>query len=217
MKNLQLTAICTCLTLSTILHASSRDGIYFGGGLGEVSDQYSSEIKNLPTQPQSIHSNNTVANFFTGYGNTLDNGFYLAGEVGSNYPGHSTKFAQLNTTVYFSNKSNIHDYLTLDVLSGYRFTELWLLYARTGLSYTHFDSTQSLATIPATRRINNNKVGARVGTGLNYAITNNLGIGLDYSHTEYQKNHIRFTGYSAHIKQHIRSNYLGLSVFYTIE
>ncbi|KTC65147.1 Opacity protein and related surface antigens (plasmid) [Legionella adelaidensis] len=200
--------------------ASSRDGVYGGIGLGGVSDSYSFRLNNLSTGgafSKKPTEKSFLGGLFLGYGATNDLGFYLAGEIGTYLPRRSTTVNGV-AGIYpgiptFNDRLRVKDLVTFDLLPGYRFNETWLLYVRTGLSFSQLSFYQPATTVPTIDETEN-KVGGRIGLGLNYALTNNVGIGLDYFYTHYQE--LNTNQFGIDTNQKLSSNYLGISALYTI-
>lgn len=216
-KQLAIFGLGVLLTLNS--HASSRDGIYFGAGVGGIQDNYDFTVNNAKTGSfKSIKDNtNGLGNLFLGYGNTTDAGFYVAGELGTYFPRRSTT---INTHVpgvaNFSDQLHAQDYAVLDILPGYRFNEVWLAYGRAGLSYSSLSVDQAAtANFPALSN-SENKIGGRIGAGINFAWNSNWGFGVDYTHTIYAEMNSRYFAYNTYLSQKLASNYIGISAFYTI-
>ena len=78
-----LSLLCASILISANAVASSRDGVYFGAGVGGIADKYDFTVRHLNTnQTLNIPAHeekNGLANVFLGYGSTADTGLYLAG------------------------------------------------------------------------------------------------------------------------------------------
>jgi outer membrane immunogenic protein len=202
-------------------HASSRDGIYAGLSLGGVRDSYEFAISNSVISSAvrtNLEKEHFLGGIFLGYGETNDIGFYLAGEVGT-YPLHRSVFFTTSllssVNIYtFNQKLSVQDYLTIEALPGYRFNESLLLYGRAGLAISQFNLSQQANTGFPLEDNSSTKLGGRIGTGVNYSLSYNLGLGLDFIHTAYQE--MKTFNYGNNYKQNLSSNYVGFNLSYTL-
>ncbi|AHE66912.1 outer membrane beta-barrel protein [Legionella oakridgensis] len=221
-KPLTLACVGTCLAIN--VHASSRDGLYFGAGIGAAFDQFDLTTKNIingfTVKSPMNEKTSAVGNVFVGYGGTADSGFYLAGELGTYFPSRSaTNYGRPGvfiTASTFTDTMRVQDYATIDALPGYRLNEAWLLYGRAGLTYAHFELNQAATALVPAFNSSENKWGGRIGAGLNFAFNSNLGIGLDYFYTHYPKVNTTAGAFNTSFTQQVCSNYVGISALYTI-
>lgn len=212
------------LILSSSACCMSRDGIYAGIGLGGVSDQFDLTTRNTATGYTITSPTSSASSFlgsvFVGYGTTLVSGLYLAGELGTDYPRRQTTINNrpgVTLTNYtFSNALRVQDYVTFDGLVGYRVNESWLAYARLGLSYSNLSLYQPAIPITPAFNFSDSAIAGRIGAGINYGFSQNLGFGLDYIYMTYQENNAYAWAYNTSYKQQVSSNYVGISIFYTI-
>ncbi|MCP0913420.1 MULTISPECIES: outer membrane protein [Legionella] len=220
----KLSLACLGILLATASQANTREGIYAGAGIGASFDQFNLSTKNTVTgfTIKSPVQKNTSAlgNVFLGYGGTMDTGFFLGGEVGTYFPRRSATIYNRPgvsvTSLTFNDTLKVHDYVTADILPGYRFNDDWLLYARGGLTYANLNIYQAPGTSGVTFRADENKFGGRIGAGINYAFNDNLGVGLDYFYTRYQEMNANLPAFNIRFNQQVSGNYVGLSALYTI-
>lgn len=225
MKYSSIVISLLALSLCQAAHATrAKDHVYLGGGLGMAVDTWKNTTTNLSTgNASSGHTtgNNAIGNLFLGYGYTTCKGWYLGGELGTTFPRRGTTSSYvgvLDASTPFSKHSYVQDYLTADILPGYRINEKYLGYLRLGASYSHL-SFQQLS-VPGTAfdsySQSNNKVGARFGAGTSITLTEHIGAALDYTYTTYPSMSSTWASNNAQFKQSLYSNYVGLSVIFSI-
>jgi outer membrane immunogenic protein len=213
----------TCPPVACPAEASPRDGFYLGAGVGETFNRYELATKNTVTGfnvKKHDNHNSTVGNAFLGYGYTASNSFFLGVELGTIFPRRSGTIKRPGvtfTSFSFVNRLSVQDYLTGDLLPGYRINERWLIYARAGFSYAHLSLHQDANAAASGPKFNrsDNKWGGRIGLGVNYGLTKHLGLGLDYFYTGYQKMNSRWPAFDVQFKQSTHSHYLGISLIYS--
>lgn len=204
-------------------NASSRDGLYLGAGVGGSYDQYALLTTNLTSgfgiQSPTLHQSSILGDLFLGFGGTANTGFYFAGELGTYFPKRSATLTRpgiFPSNFTFRETLRVQDYATLDLLPGYRFNEGWLLYARGGLTYAQMGLYQFANAMTSSFNTEQNRLGGRIGAGVNYAINNNFGLGLDYFFTQYQDMNAKTFALNTRFNQQLSSNFVGISALYTI-
>lgn len=220
----QLVVVCLGTLLAVNTQANSRDKLYIGAGVGATFDQFDLTTRNIingftiksPTNDKT----SALGNVFVGYGGTSASGFYLAAELGTYFPRRSAtnnnRPGVFLTTLTFTDTLRVQDYVTLDALPGYRFNETWLLYGRAGLSYANLELHQPATVATPTFNFSEDKLGRRIGAGLNFAANKHLGIGLDYFYTYYPQMNSVTGAFNTSFSQKTSSNYVGVSALYTI-
>ncbi len=212
------------LVISVSSHATSRDGFYVGLGVGASYDKFDLTTKNNATgftvRSASENATNVIGSAFLGYGNTAESGFYLGGELGTYLPKRSLTITNRPgvalTNLTFSDKLTVQDYVTFDVLPGFRLSENWLLYLRGGITYAHMTIYQPTQGAATSFSADNNRIGGRVGAGVNVGFTDNFGMSLDYFYTQYQDSSYTFPAFNTKFTQGVSSNYFGISASYTL-
>ncbi len=215
-----VTFICATTTYA---NEGIKNGIYLGAGGGESFNNYVFSTTNTVTNTiaNTKPSNNTfLGNIFAGYGLTTDENLYFGGELGTNFPQREASTTHPGVTLTgqtFTNHVFVQDYLTGDLLPGYRMDSKLLLYARLGLSYAHLQLTQDANSAAGTPSFssNANKIGGRVGVGASYPLTKNLGVGADYFYAAYPAFSTNWPAYNIHFEQKPHTNYFGASLIYT--
>lgn len=204
--------LLTCI--SSHLAAFVREGFYCGLGFADSIDFYSQKVSGGTTVKVSKNLDHLVGSLFVGFGHTLCN-FYIGGEVGTYFPKRSIT-AERQGAVFqnstFLTTTSVEDYVTGDLLLGFRPNEVLLCYLRGGAAYSRlsfFQFTNELESVPSRDR-KKTDAAWRAGIGLNYSITPHFGIGLDYIFTSYPT--LNFTTSStAKFKIKSSSNYIGVS------
>jgi outer membrane immunogenic protein len=212
-----------CIFFSMLAQATIRDGLYFGAGAGVSYDQYNLStnyaISGI-TATNDSNENNVLGNVFIGYGYTTPSAFFVGGELGGYFPNHSATLQHrfdLNLPVSHVNDTlTIHSAVTLDLLPGYAVTDNLLLYGRTGLSYGNVSLHQSSAYLFKDFTQEENLWGGRFGLGGTFALSNNLGLSVDYFYTAYQNMSFYKTPYHTQFTANPSSDYVGLSILYRV-
>lgn len=110
-------------------------------------------------------------NVFAGYGGTINENFYLAGEVtGTLATGQITNNNQLKTTYGYG----------ASVLPGVMLSDHTLAFARAGLLKSRFS------------KVNSTKSGAELGVGMQTSLTQNVDLRGEYDFVAY--NHLNYNG-----------------------
>lgn len=204
--------------------AQERDNLYLGAGTDITFNQFSITANSTVTGftvSKDPTSTDLIGKIFAGYGYTAKNNLYLGGELGTNFPRRSasTQRPGVSLTAFtFTDHLYVQDYLTGDILPGYRIHPDWLVYTRFGVSYAHLKLNQSANSAAGTPEFNasDNKFGGRIGLGINYAMTKHLGAALDYYYTSYQDLSATWTAFNTHFKYQPKTNFVGLSINYSI-
>lgn len=221
--HLKYLMICCLILISIYSYANVRDGLYVGGGVGSSTDELDLTVTRI-NSALSVHSDadnsNWLGNVFLGYGTTFYDAYFLAGELGANFPSHSVAIHARSDLTFLnlipSNNLTIQDYLTFDVLPGYALTENILFYGRLGLSYSSLTLKQPTIGPLGSLNTSENKFGGRFGVGANLSVSNSIALGLDYFYSAYQDMSIYSFPTYAHFATNVNSNYLGLSLLYQI-
>lgn len=225
MKNAKINTLTPILLIFAALNvqANTRDGFYVGAGIGMSADEYELNTTNLSTG-LSIKNNadnmNVIGDIFVGFGYTTASSFFWGGEIGTYFPSRSITVENRpdltfpNTGV--SDTLKIQDYLTLDLLPGYALSQNVLVYGRAGLTYSSLSLNQPASGAVPSFNGDENKWGGRFGIGANFAFNNNFGVGIDYFYTTYQDLNALTTPFNTRFTTKASSNFLGISVLYTI-
>ncbi len=113
-------------------------------------------------------------NAFVGYGGTIEQNLYLAGELtGTVATGQISDTNQLKTTYGYG----------ASILPGFMLSDHTLAFARLGLLRTRFS------------QIDSTKTGAQIGLGLQTSLTQNLDLRGEYDFAGYK--HINYSGTTA--------------------
>ncbi len=203
--------------------AFMKEGVYLGLGCGAVLDRYDFQAKNVSTGLTIDKQTNQVGclgTIFFGYGFTNDSCLYLGGEVGTNYPRRTAKIHRQGvalTSFTFTNEVSVQDYLTFDLLPGFRFDEEWLIYGRLGISYANVSLKleENPAAGVAEYAFYQDRYGFRAGLGISHAFNDFFAIGLDYYYSWYEKIDTFIELYTTSQKQRPQSHYVGVSLIVT--
>jgi opacity protein-like surface antigen len=159
-----------------------------------------------------------LGNIALGYGYDLPKNFYIGSELTANIGkiiADITRVGVLYQDQILHHQTTIQDYVALDITPGFKINNNLLLYARMGMVDGKISITQD--TIPSVVGFQNsaNKVGGRLGLGIDYTIAN-FGVGADYIYSFYSSfdtKSPRNTEYNLIPRSHI----LGLHVRYNFK
>lgn len=216
-----LSVLLAALFCSGTAYAEVRENVYIGVGLEESFNHFTIEAKNYTSGMEvssSAHQTMSLPKLFLGYGHTYCNNVYVAGEIGANFLQRSASLVRPGVTVTstsFLDHLRIQDYLEADLHVGYRLCYDWLAYITVGISFADMEIDQpSTGAVPrfSSRK---NVVGGRFGVGINYPLTERIGIGLDYCYALYQRIAPRWSLYTIDFTEQVHTNYLTLSLFYS--
>ncbi len=202
--------------------ANVRDNFYLGLGLVDSINHFELKLKNTSTQnsiKRKKEHNELLGNAFLGYGYTAPCSFYIAGEVGTNFPKRSKKISHPGVTLIsytFVDQLSIQEYVTGDVLLGYRPFDCFVVYLRGGVSVAniklnHFANSVSPVGFDADKT----KAGGRVGAGLSYGLTKHFGLSADYTFTRYQNFRAFWPMFSTLFVAENSSHLVNLSAIYS--
>lgn len=219
MKRIFLLVMAVATTIGA--RASVRENLYLGAGVGASFNNYDIFAMN-PGDGFAVRRKRTrttaLGNVFLGFGHTFCPSFYLAAEVGTNFPKRSFSLQRPGATftaMSFRNRFSVQDYITGDLLPGFRLNECWLLYARVGASYSHFHFHQDpVLGVPAFHA-DRNRWGGRFGAGINWGFCKRFGLGIDYYYSLYPNVNklLVLNEFSTSVKNRVHSNYIGISLF----
>lgn len=220
MHYLYLFTIISCMFCCTSLQATVRESVYIGAGCGAAFDHFDFTARNTNTGftiKRKTDKTQYQGTAFVGYGYTFPGCFYLAGEIGTNFPRHSGTIHRPGVTLTdfrFENHVSVQEYVYGDVLPGYRVSQDFLIYARVGGSYgkLKLKLDQNIAAGVAEYNFHSTKWGFRAGVGINYTVNEYIGLGLDYIYTEYPKFKTHIDLYASDQIQQPQTHYVGVSV-----
>ena len=200
-----------------------KEGLYVGVGVGGNMYHDTLTVCNTSTSNQiskSFNTTDTQASIFAGVGKTFRDTYYLGVEANSYFPNHyilwSKRPGVTVTDLTYETSFQIQDYVNLDLLPGYRISPESLIYRRAGISFSNITENQeAISTVPPSNDTNS-RVGGRFGAGIAYEITQHFGIGLDYYYSYYPTSTHNFYGRSTGYQLDSYSNYVGISLFYTV-
>jgi opacity protein-like surface antigen len=202
---------------------SIKEGLYVGVGVGGCMYHDTLTVCNTSTSNQiskSFNTTDTQASIFAGVGKTFRDTYYLGVEANSYFPNHSILWSKRPgvtvTNLTYETSFQIQDYVNLDVLPGYRVHPEWLIYGRAGISFSNITENQEAISAVPPSNDTNSRVGGRFGAGIAYEITQHFGIGLDYYYSYYPTSTHNFYGRSTGYQLDSYSNYVGISLFYTV-
>jgi len=229
MDKIKFNGLSILFSLSVLFSISAqanvRDGLYLGAGIGTVFDQFKLTTRNTIngfTIVSPVQNKKQISgNVFLGYGSTNINKLYLGVEIGSDFPSRSSTISGRPgvsvTAATFTDKLRVQDYVTLDILPGYRFNKNCLMYVRLGGTYAKLSLHQNpVGFIPAFDN-EENKIGVRIGAGANFAFNSHFGVGIDYFYTRYPNLTSTYGAFNTQFKQKTSNNYVGISTVYTFK
>lgn len=210
------------ILFASFSEADSKDRLYVGAGTGKIIDNYDHTTRHTVTGfsvNNHPKSNTAIGTIFTGYGHTFANRSYLGVELGTDFPKRSTCFNRPSVTfpdITFRNCLSIENYLSGDVLPGFRIHRNVLVYGRLGMMYSHFSEVDENITFSTPRpAMNINQWGTRFGLGINVAITPHFSLGGDYIYTAYPTLNTTLSDFNSQFIQKTDAQYGGISLVYT--
>jgi outer membrane immunogenic protein len=223
-KKLTLFTLFFCGVVQ-LAHANVRENFYIGVGAVDSINHFKLKVKNPTNQIQVQRKkwrNEILGSCFMGYGHTTSYGLYLAGEVGSYFPKRSIKISRPGVAFVastYQNRLSVQDYVTGDLLLGYRYSDDLLFYLRGGASLANIQLYQwedPAVNAPAFDK-EKNRAGGRAGFGISYGLTKHIGFGVDYIFTAYQSLRTIFPIQQAnlHFEEKNYAHFVGLSLLYS--
>ncbi|MCH9689054.1 MAG: porin family protein [Gammaproteobacteria bacterium] len=202
-----------------------KNGLYLGAGVGTSINDYNLYALNYSTGINNTtkkSSADIIGNVFIGYGYTSLNDFYLGLEAGTNFPGRATNIynrpgVTVAGTNIYSDTLTAQDYITLDLVPGFRPNTNWLIYGRAGLAAGNLQFYQAKNITANTEEVNDRgtELGGRLGVGLTYAFNQYLSLSADYFYTEYKKFTNTVPKYTIAFQNKGKYNFIGGSLTYT--
>ncbi|MDI9819920.1 MULTISPECIES: outer membrane protein [unclassified Legionella] len=202
--------------------AAAKDKFYFGVALAKAYDNFRYTVQDTETGSSLVRnasSTATVANVFAGYGFTSAKGFYLGSELGTSFPARKTGFKRfsLSTNDMLQTDLAVEDYVTGDILPGYRFYKNALLYTRLGVTFSHLTRLEQSMIFPGVQLVGNkNRWGSRLGGGVNFQLTPHFSIEMNYIYLNYQAFNHPMLDLGVRFRQKLQSHYTGLSFIYSV-
>lgn len=166
--------VSTLAAITTANIATANPSPYIGGGVGITNNTSNVKINNDNNSEYSGGSYRGVpVNLFAGYGGSVNENFYLAGEI----------FGTAGTFNLTNNKSDLKSDYTYGVaiLPGALLSEQTVAYARLGVLKSHFPKGS-----------NNNRAGAQFGAGLQTTLAQNVDLRGEYDYVAYKSVSTRF-------------------------
>ncbi|MFA6409588.1 MAG: hypothetical protein WCW01_05390 [Gammaproteobacteria bacterium] len=197
------------------------NGFYVNAAILEAMSNNTFQVYSPSTNTtftKKLKNGHFLGNIALGYGYDLPRNFYIGSELTANIGkiiADITRVGVLYQDQIFHNQTTIQDYVALDITPGFKINNNLLLYARMGMVDGKISITQD--TIPSVVGFQNsaNKVGGRLGLGIDYTIAN-FGVGADYIYSFYSSfdtKSPRNTEYNLIPRSHI----LGLHVRYNFK
>jgi len=178
------------LGISTSIFADTS-GAYVGTSLGITHGKTELSVLNNNNNyeiSKDDRTNDFMATVFLGYGARVKDKFYLGGEIGTLLT--KSKFLIDRPGALYSEQFvdhlSIQNYLSTDLIPGYQVNDKTLIYGRIGASYSRLELFQPspAANIPVISD-EQNKIGRRLGIGIDYSLNQNFSLGADYIYTYY--------------------------------
>lgn len=179
------------LALSTLLFplSSYANGFYAGVGIGRDTANFDQKLTINSTAfvaDNDANGSGALGTVFAGY-SWLFNKFYLASELNaalSSIDHHSYVSSTTVPAFTLNNRYAIANTVGISLLPGIKITDASLIYGRLGYvrSQLKIDSQINNSTTSDTHYLD----GFRYGVGLETQFTRNLGLRLEYDHTDYQ-------------------------------
>lgn len=171
-----------------------KDGFYVGGQVGydayRVRESLTTAGGALAVNPQ-ISANGWVGGLMVGYGQYLNDAFYLGAEVFGNYSDADAGFSATATapgaTVAFNNSIRVRGSWGVAVLPGVRLNDGALGYVRLGYNWANIRTSDSITGIPGSPGVNKSHTssGFNFGVGIEALMYENWSVRAEYTHTNY--------------------------------
>lgn len=160
-------------------------GFYLGGSLGADSNTFTYRDSLSSTINQGAVT--PLGELFAGFGQLFSNRFYLGGEI---YANETLGNASSNNTLVDGGGSGTHiniqtrDSEAVSLLPGVLLGQDVVGYGRVGPVWSHYYTAVNSPTSAYTN--NNRKLGLELGAGMLVALTYNIDMRLEYSHSMYR-------------------------------
>lgn len=169
-------------------------GFYLGASLGANGNffRFHDDLANNI----NLGADTPLLQAFGGYGQLMPNNFYLGGEI---YLNNTISSARANTQLIDGGGVGTHVNIQTrysygaSFLPGVLLTQDVVGYGRIGPVWTQFYTNVQSPTAQYTN--NNRQLGAELGAGLLVALTYNVDVRLDYSHSIYKSYHTTVNAY----------------------
>lgn len=157
-----------------------------------------------------------LGNLFFGYGHTTLKGVYIGGEIGTCFPKKKAtihRYGVVYTGDVYTNRMSVRDIITGDMQFGYRTSERVLVAIRAGAVFSQISLSQDVTPSIANSAFSDSayRFGARVGTRLNYSLSQRLSLGVDYVYSHYGNTEFMWDTFSIEFTKKVKSNYAALS------
>lgn len=204
-------------------HSLVREGIYLGAGAGAAFVEFPFTASNTITGfsvSRNPDKTSCLGTAFLGYGLTTNNCLYIGFEVGTRFPSVEASLDRPGVTFNsftFTNRLTVQEYVTADLLPGFRLSPDWLFYGRFGVAYSHMSLVLDENRAASVQRyeFTQNRPAFRIGAGLNWGITSCIGIALDYCYSDYRRQRTFIEVFSAEQSHKPRAHFAGLSLLYS--
>lgn len=196
-----------------------RQGFHAGIGVSGAFNRFQLTAERTTNQymEQKVgRSFSILGNVFAGYGYTHGQRFYIGAEAGISIPrrmGEVIRQGVVFTGGTYTDHLSVQDLLTGDLLLGYRLINRSLFYLKGGVSQARIRIDQDpTPSIPNSSFSDSDyKLGARIGLGLYYHLTDRLGLSIDHIYTVYQQHTPLWEEYNLQFNQKVSSNIIVLS------
>lgn len=219
---ISLSSICFFISLAAEAN-NTRDGLYLGAGVGWSANDFDLNTNYASTGITTLNNANAsqvLGDIFIGYGYTTASSLFWGAELGTYFPSRSITVGSHPSLSYpglnVSDTLKIQDYVTLDLLPGYAISQNMLVYGRAGLVYGSLQLNQPSVAGISGLNMNDNTWGGRFGVGVNLAVSNTFGIGIDYFYTTYKNMSVYAAPFNANYTAKPSSNFVGLSILYAV-
>lgn len=158
----------------------------------------------------------SLGNVFVGYGYTHGQCFFIGAEAGISFPrrrGEVIRQGVVFTGGTYTDHLSVQDVVTGDLLLGYRLINRSLFYLRGGVSHAriHIDQDPTPPIPNSSFSDSDYKLGARIGLGFYYPLTDRLGLSICHIYTVYQPHTPLWKEFNLQFNQKVSSNFIALS------
>lgn len=165
--------------------AMLKDGFYVGGQVGYDSYRVrqSVDLGAGATANPVVNPTGFVGGLFLGYGQYMNNWFYLAGEIFGNYSGAETSWSgNIGGTAYSSKFEADNSEYGISLLPGVKLNDTSLGYIRLGWNWARLKASETTTTSTSET---NTQSGFNYGLGIETLVYDNWSVRTEYSHTNY--------------------------------
>lgn len=170
-----------------------KDGFYVGAQGGYDSYRIRNSLSSPPAfgpafnfNPQAS-ANGWVGGVMAGYGQYLNDLFYIGAEIMANYSDATSSIGASTPTLAYRNQVRVRGSWGVAALPGVRLNDGTLGYVRIGYNWANLQSHETATGLPVNTSVNKSHTssGFNVGVGIETLVYENWSVRAEYTHTNY--------------------------------